>query len=466
MKKTPIAFIVSFALLASCAGAPAPAPKNDAPSFMERLAAALGRGDYDGALSLFDALPAAEAESGWNRRLKASVFISAGRLPQARESVNAALARDAADLDAQFILSTVEGAEGKAREQRRLLDAIVKADPTHVAALDALGYLSISGKNLKGAEGFFDRALAVDARDLDALVGRASVYRKRKNPEAAVRLLTQAIEFHPRDAEPLAERGRVYRETGNLSFALDDFEKAETLDAGNYWLVYDKARALLDMSRKREALAEFERAAKINPRNFIAYAYSAGIRDELGDYARARADYEALAALKPDYYFAHEMLGVYFMKDKLYLKARDAFKKAFDAAPEEYDYALLAMINGVRGGQHAAQFKPFLEGVMRKLDRAKLDYYLVRLFYDFSGDADVARRVAAEKNPRLKALGLFYLASYFELGGNGGLAGTYYAEFGAIGRKDLIEWRIYDWMIADGASGTLEQTAGATALGK
>ncbi|MDR3324821.1 MAG: tetratricopeptide repeat protein [Spirochaetaceae bacterium] len=450
-------------LIAACStvDAPVKTPERAETSFMEKLAAALGKGDSDAALSLFDALPPEEARTNQNMRLKASVLVSAGRLPEARETVNTVLARDGADLDAQYILSKIEGASGNAKEQKRILEAVVKADGAHVGALDALGYLAINALNLKGAEGFFDRALAADATNLDALIGKASVYRKRKNPEAAVKLLTQAIDAHPLDAEPLAERGRVYRETGNPQFAIDDLQKAETLDAGNYWVVYDKARALLDMNKKREALAEFERAAHINPQNFIAYVYSAGLRDELHDYTNAILDYQALASLKPDYYFAHEMLGVYFMKDKQHIKARDAFKKAFDGAPGEYNYALLAVINAVQGGQSSVAFKPFLEQTMRKLDRSKLDYYLVRLFYDFSGDADVARRVSAEKNPRIKAQGLFYLAYYFTICGNASLAATYIDEFGRLDRKDLIEWRIYDWVVQDGA---LSGGSSATAL--
>jgi tetratricopeptide (TPR) repeat protein len=430
-------------------------------SFMEKLSVPLGRGDYAAALALFGTLSPEEAESDLNRQMQASIFMSAGKLREARTTIGLVLAKNSTNLEAQFILSNIEAQEGNVKQQRALLDSIVKADPQFVPALDTLGYLAINSQSLKNAEIFFDRALGVDAKDIDALVGRAAVYRRRKNPEQAVKLLTQAIEYHPSAVEPLAERGRIYRETGKLQPAIEDLQKAEKLDANNYWIIFDKARVLLDMNKKPDALALFEQAEKIDPSNFLAYVYSAGIRDELSDYKNAAHDYEVLAKLKPDYYFANEMLGVYFLKDKQFAKARDAFKKAFDTAPDEYNYALLALISGVSGGQQAAQFKPFLEQVMRKIDRSKLDYYLVRLFYDFSGDADVARRVGAEKNPRIKALGFFYLANYFDIQGNHSLAGTYYNEFATADRKDMIEWRIYNWVIAERA---LEKTAGTTAL--
>jgi hypothetical protein len=97
---------------------------------------------------------------------------------------------------------------------------------------------------------------------------------------------------------------------------------------------------------------------------------------------------------------------------------------------------------------------------MRKIERSKLEYFLVRLFYDFSGDSDVTRRVSNEKDPRQKAIGLFYLAWYFDMRGNHNLAGTFFTEYKDAGRRDMIEWRIYEWVSGDDEfSGAAPSTA-------
>ncbi|MDR2865177.1 MAG: tetratricopeptide repeat protein [Spirochaetaceae bacterium] len=452
-------FVLLASLCIGCSSAPKTPESTNETSFIEKLAQLINKEDYDGALALFDTLDPEEAETEQSLLLKSSVLLSADRLKDARDVLQLVLAKNSTHSDARLALSHIEGLEGNKKQQKELLDAIVKTDPAYVPALDILGFLALSSSNTKNAESFFDRALSVDPKDTDALVGKASAYRLRRKPEDAIKMLTQAIEYHPQDAVPLAERGRIFRETGQFDLALVDLENAEKLDKNNYWIVYDKARTLLAMNKKEEALTVFERAEKINPNNFIAYVYSAGIRDDLNDYKNAIRDYEILAQLKPDYYFAYEMLGVYFMKDKEYTKARDVFMKAYQVTPDEYNYALLAVINAFAAGEKPAQHKVFLEQVLRKMDRSKLDYYIVRLFYDFSGDGDLVRRVSTEKNPRLKALGFFYLACYFEIQKNPGLAGTYYEEFKDMDRKDLIEWRIYDWVIAKKGAEDLSSSA-------
>jgi tetratricopeptide (TPR) repeat protein len=463
MKKFPLIIIVA-ACFAACSSVPSPpeAPEKEN-TFLEKLAAQLYRNDIDGALSLFDTLPADEAKIEKNILLKASVLVSAGRIPDARAEIQNILAENSGSLDARFTLSEIEAITGNTKQQRLILEGIVKADPAYIPALDALGYISLNAKNYKNAESYFDKTLKIKPEDMDALLGKAAIYRLRRNPNEAITMLSRAIEHHPGASAPFAERGRIYREAGNLEFAIKDLDQAEQFDKNNYWIAYDKARTLLDMDKKQDALNEFIRAQKINPNNFIAYVYSAGIHDDLHDTQNAIQDYEKLTRLKPDYYFAWEMLGVHFMKEKQYIKARNAFLQAQQLAPDEYNYALLAAINTTYAGGNMAQIKPVLEGVMRKMDRTKLEYYLVRLFYDFSGDGDVARRVSTEKEPRQKALGLFYLAYYFDIRGNHGLAGTFFSEYKAADRKDMIEWRIYDWVVADNS---LPENVPATALKK
>ncbi|MDR2842151.1 MAG: hypothetical protein LBV52_03000 [Spirochaetaceae bacterium] len=52
------------------------------------------------------------------------------------------------------------------------------------------------------------------------------------------------------------------------------------------------------------------------------------------------------------------------------------------------------------------------------------------------------RRVDAVKNTQIKAQMLYYLANYYALTGNDALANKFFTEVYAIGRKDMIEWRL------------------------
>ena len=415
--------------------------------FIDRLAALLGAGDIDGALALFDTLGPEEAALRQTRRLRASVLISAGRLEEARTVAETLVNEDNTDTESRFILSNIEGASGRTKEQRLLLEEIVKDDPIHVPALNDLGQIFIVAKSYRTAASYFDRALAADPRNLYSIHGRANVYRLERKADEAEALFNRAVELYPGRGEVYSERGRFYREGGRFAEALSDLDTAKYLNPGSYWISYDRGRVLLEMGKKREALEEFDNANRLGPDIFIGYVYSAGIRDELGDVDGAERDFQTLATLRPDYYFALEGLGIQKMKKGLYNEAARVFEAAYKTAPSENNYAMLAAINRLKGGGKPYEVKPFVEQALGKIDRGKLDYHVMRLFYDFSGDADVARRIDREKNQRTKAQMLFYMANYYDVMGINPLADKFFIEFRDMKRVDLVEWRLNEWIL-------------------
>jgi len=210
----------------------------------------------------------------------------------------------------------------------------------------------------------------------------------------------------------------------------------------------DRGLVLMDMNRKTEALADFTRAIEIDPNNFLAYVYSAGIKDEFGDYAGAERDYTTLARLNPEYYFAFEGLGILKMRDKKWAEARDAFLEAYRQAPREYSYALLAAVNWMRAGRQTDP-RTFLAQVLRTAPRDSLEYSMLRLFHDLSGDSDVAVKVNNESNVYTKARMLFYLASYYDIRGNRTLADRYYVMVQELDAVATIEWRLNEWVLIE-----------------
>jgi tetratricopeptide (TPR) repeat protein len=394
------------------------------------------------------------------------VLLSAGRLEEARAAAEALVNEDQSDIESRFILSNIEGASGKTKEQRLLLEEIVKDDPFHVPALNDLGQISINAKSVRLASSYFDRALAADPRDMTALHGRANVYRLERKPDEAEALFDKAVELYPTRSASYSERGRFYRENKRLTEALSDLDTAKGLNADSYWISYDRGRILLEMGKKREALEEFDNANKLGPHIFIGFVYSAGIRDELGDVDGAEHDFQALIGLRPDYYFAFEGLGIQKMKKGLYTEAAQAFETAYRMAPGESNYAMLAAINMLKGGGKPHEVRPFVEQAMKKIGRDRLDYHVMRLFYDFSGETEVARRIDKEKNARIKAQMLFYMANYYDIVGVNLLADKFFVEFRDMKRMDLVEWRLNEWILRQrniqlGGSDTIDKVDAA-----
>ncbi|MDR2028562.1 MAG: tetratricopeptide repeat protein [Treponema sp.] len=421
-------------------------PLTDTQSILARMAVLLDRGDYDGALELFDLIDAVEAESVGIRLLKASVLSSAGRLTEARAIAEDISSKEPSNLEALFVLSAIEGASGKEREQRTILERIIKIDPANPEALSALGTIALRARSLRTAASYFDRALAAEPDNQEALIGRAGVYRYDRDPKNAEALLNKAVTLYPQWAVPYSERARLYQEAGFPKEALADLDRAKALDGGDYWIAVDRGTILIDLNRKPEALEEFTRAIALDPSSFLAYVYSAGIKDELGDYDGAERDYETLSKLKPEYYFAFEGLGMHKMRRGLWAEARDAFLEAYKQAPQESVYALLAAMNWMRAGR-PNEPRQFLEQALRGVQRESLEWYMFRLYHDLSGDTDVAIRIDREQNTVTKARMLYYLANYYDIRGNKNLADKYFLQVQDLNQKATVEWRLNEWAL-------------------
>jgi tetratricopeptide (TPR) repeat protein len=380
--------------------------------------------------------------------MKASILNSAGRPAEAIQIANRIAARESNNTEALMILADSAAIQGKESDRRNFLEKIIGINPGHARALNDLGNLALGARNLVVAAGYFDRALAAEPENGEALVGRAVIYRYNRESRRSEQLLNRAANLYPQWARPLHERARLYRGAGFYDDALEDIDLALQLDPNNYWIIVDRAQVLMDMNRKQVALEAFTRAIEIEPETFYSYVFSAGIKDETGDYAGAERDYAKLASLRPDYYFAFEAIGILNMKNKQWLKARDAFLEAYKQAPREYTYPLLAAICWMRGGRQTDP-KQFLAQVMRTAPRDSLDYLMLKLFHDLSGDTDVAARIDKETDIDTKTRMLFYLASYYDIRGYRNLADRYYLMGQDLDGAGVIERRLNEWVLAE-----------------
>ncbi|MDR1905251.1 MAG: tetratricopeptide repeat protein [Treponema sp.] len=415
-------------------------------SILQNISDSLSTGDYGAAITLFDTIEQQEAQTPQIQLLKASVLLSAGDLKEARAQIQAILVKDAENLDALFLLSILEEADGKEREQYQILERILKKAPGYMDALVSMGQINIKRRSFKNAADYYDRALKVDSKSADALLGRANVYYLTKDNNKAEPLYNQTVSLYPKLAEAYTERARFYRSTGKNSLALADFNTAKNLDSENYWIAIDMGNTLLDLNRKTEALAEFQRAVSLNPDFFLPYVYTAGIRDELRDYNAAEKDYTAIIKIKPTYFYAFEGLGIIKIRKGEWFAARDAFLEAYKREPRETSYALLASISSIKGGRQNEQ-RQLLNDAMKKVNRESLDWYLLRLYYDYTGsvytgDSSVVSRLDNEVDSVIKARTTYYLAVYYDLRKNTKLAEKYYLIVRDMQCRSIPEWRL------------------------
>jgi predicted Zn-dependent protease len=136
------------------------------------------------------------------------------------------------------------------------------------------------------------------------------------------------------------------------------------------------------------------------------------------------------------------------MRKHLWAEARDNFLEAFRKAPADPAYALLAAMNWMRAGK-INDPRQFLEQALRRAERESLEWYMLRLYRDLSGDSDIAIRIDQEQDPDKKARMLYYLANYYDVQGNRILADRYFLRVREMERRAVPEWRLNEIIVEE-----------------
>ncbi len=455
-----LALTAAALILAACAGTPkdkAPEYRAEGPSpeksaaetkaewtsvaFAESLAGLVSNRDFEGALALFDAVPAEKAGDPDIRKLKLSLLVSAGRLEEGKglcSELEAELPEDTEVLYAGAVLASA----GNERSKRLdYLNRILKIEPGNSAALTDLGNDFLSRKGYAQAKTNFLKALSSDASNVDAMLGLARTYYMTDDLPKARDTLNLAVSKEENYSVLWAERARVLSELGQHSDAIADIERAVALDPQIYGQWIDYGNYLLPTDRRNEALKAFSAAIELEPDQYLAYIYRAGLRDETGDREGAASDYRNVVRLYPRYFYASEGLGIILWEKGEYAGAAASFQEALSYAPKNAYYALMTVLSLYRSGNDA-DAKAFMSKYLATLNRDSTDYFLCRLFVDKAGDAEVINRIMKEKNGTTRSRYLFYAAEWFDLFSNKNVAQKYYVEVLSNPNPGFYEYRL------------------------
>ncbi|MCL2008644.1 MAG: tetratricopeptide repeat protein [Treponema sp.] len=427
------------------------AQENNTELILERIAGLLMSSNHEQAIALFNNIAQPDRDSSHISLIEASILSSMGRFAEARRIVERLTSSEPNNIDALFILATIEDLEGRTRQQQQVLERILSIDPNNSPALIALGNLHLRNRNARGAATNFHRVIQSDPNNAEALLGMGRVFRVNRELEEAELYFNRAVELYPDMAEARVERAQFNKGRGFLFLALEDLEHARSVDPYDYWIAIDLGTLLVEMNRRSQALEEFNRAISLDPDIFLAYAYSAPLKDEFNDPEGALRDYTVLARLRPDYYFSLEGVGLHQMRLGNWEAARDAFMEAYRQAQDEYLYALFAAIAWMRMGDITSP-RNYLFQAQARVPRDTIEWHMFRLFHDltsrnFGAETDLLLRIEREEDEVLKARMTFFMGQYYDVRGNTTAANRQYLRVHELNVRAIPEWRLNDWIL-------------------
>jgi adenylate cyclase len=133
-----------------------------------------------------------------------------------------------------------------------------------------------SRENSQAARGFFERALAIDARSSGAMIGLANVLVSdildgwSNSPDVdrahAEILIRQALDIDPNSAEAHYAKGKLLRRENRLEDALNAFQTAIALDRNSTGALVQMGIVLSLLGQPEEAIPYIEKSIQLNPR--------------------------------------------------------------------------------------------------------------------------------------------------------------------------------------------------------
>ena len=181
----------------------------------------------------------------------------------------------------------------------------------------------------------YERALALDPGNFDALQFLGVIRFRGGEPDAGINLLQQALALHPHHASALNNLGNALRAAGRMSEALEAYRRAVALvRPPRARFLLNLGSAQLDMGQWTEAAGNLRCAVALAPADAVAWCW-------VGHLERARENPEAALeafsraiALEPDLVEAHRGIGCTLRWAGRPVEARAAYEKVLEIAPQ------------------------------------------------------------------------------------------------------------------------------------
>jgi tetratricopeptide (TPR) repeat protein len=218
-------------------------------------------------------------------------------------------------------------------------------------------------RDYNGAFHDFEKAVAAEPENYNALEDLADMMQKIGNPQEAIIRYGRVIELNPERDRAYFSRGRAKQSLHDFVGALEDYDKALEMNEGHAPYLLDRADlkriymhdfegAIEDYSdlirsesflvdahmgrgdakRMLEdydgAMADMNSALGLSPESATAYSWRADIKDDMGDYHGALADYDKASKLDDQLRCAYLNRGI----TKLWADDLDGALADFEAA--------------------------------------------------------------------------------------------------------------------------------------
>lgn len=293
----------------------------------------------------------------------------------ARRGAQSVLALDPQRPDSHFLVALVEFKAGRLEEARDSFQKAIAASPTPYAeAWFNLGLLERSADRHDAAIAAYQQALAAKPQYLAAINNLGLVYSDIERHAEAEAQFRRALELKPDYTSAWVNLARTHAASGRTDEALAAYRRALEIDPNERSARLQVAVTLRKMGRAEEAIAEYRALIAQHPRYVKAW-FNLGIALAAeGQDNEAVAAYEQALAHERDHFGAGKNLGLLLLRLDRVDAAREHLTDALEARPGDAELRM-ALAELARRAGDAATCTAHLDVILRQQadDRSALD---------------------------------------------------------------------------------------------
>jgi tetratricopeptide (TPR) repeat protein len=229
----------------------------------------------------------------------ARAFVLARRHGEATAAAEEVLKEQPANADALLLRARALIASGHAAKAEPDMRKLSAEHPKASAVQAQIGTMHVANREYREARGAFERSVAVDPTQLEALTGLVTLDLVEKQPAQATRRIDAALARKPRDTGLMLLAGRTYATAGDLSRAETILKKAIEVNPSAFQAYSLLGQLYVRQKKLPQAISEFEHLAKQRPKSVGAPTLVAMLLQAQGKTSEARQRYERVLQTDP-----------------------------------------------------------------------------------------------------------------------------------------------------------------------
>lgn len=190
---------------------------------------------------------------------------------------------------------------GKTKQAREDLTAARDLAPNSPSSYNNLANVALAENKMDEASGLYERALAIDSADFDALNGLINnVYSRQKRLDLAHARVDQALGGQPNSPALHYLKAHVYGYEQNGGAAEGELRRALELDPNYLAAYFDLAALFVNTNQQERAIAEYRKVLDRKPDDASTYTLIGMLEDSRGNQDAAIENYRKAIQIDPN----------------------------------------------------------------------------------------------------------------------------------------------------------------------